>query len=70
MNHLWAILQEAWGNISSQCLSKPRLSRAVIAANGGYFDESFFFSSMYTVYVIKYVFVVCVVPYQCKIFTN
>ncbi len=45
MNHLWAILQEAWSNISSQCLNKltarmPRLSRAVIAANGLYFDES------------------------------
>ncbi len=41
------------------------LGRAVIAANGGYFDESFL-----TVYVIKYVFIVCVVPYQCKIITN
>ncbi len=45
VNHLWAILQEAWSNISSQCLDKltarmPRLCRAVIAANGGYFDES------------------------------
>ncbi len=44
-NHLWTILQDAWSNISSQCLNKltawmPRLCRAVIAANGGYFDES------------------------------
>ncbi len=47
VNHLWAILQEAWSNTSSQCLNKltarmPRLCRAVIAANGGYFDESKF----------------------------
>ncbi len=47
VNHLWAILQETWSNISSQCLNKltarmPRLCRAVIAANGGYFDESKF----------------------------
>ncbi len=32
-----------------------------------HFIESFHVSS---VYVIQYVFVVCVVPYQCKIITN
>ena len=45
VNHLWAILQEAWSNISSQRLNKltarmPRLCKTVIAANGSYFNES------------------------------
>ncbi len=56
VNHLWAILQEAWSNISSQYLNKltarmPRLCRDVIAANGGYFDESKLVFSMYKLFM-------------------
>jgi hypothetical protein len=39
------VLQEAWGEISSDYFKKlrdrlPNVRKAVIAANGGFFDES------------------------------
>ncbi|CDQ85386.1 unnamed protein product [Oncorhynchus mykiss] len=44
-SNLWEVLQEAWGEISSDYLNKlttrmPKVCMAVIAANGGFFDES------------------------------
>ena len=44
-SNLWEVLQEAWGEISSDYLNKlttrmPKVCKAVIAANGGFFDES------------------------------
>ena len=43
-SNLWEVLQEAWGEISSDCLNKlttrmPKVCKAVIAANGGFFEE-------------------------------
>jgi hypothetical protein len=42
---LGEVLQEAWGEISSDYLNKlmtrmSKVCKAVIAANGGFFDES------------------------------
>ena len=42
---LWEVLQEAWGDIYSDYLNKliarmPNFCKAVIAANGEFFDES------------------------------
>ena len=44
-SNLWEVLQEAWGEISSDYLNKltarmPKVCKAVIAANGELFDES------------------------------
>ena len=44
-SNLWEVLQEARGEISSDYLNKlttrmPKDCKAVIAANGGFFDES------------------------------
>ena len=44
-SNLWEVLQEAWGEISTDYLNKltarmPKVSNAVIAANGAFFDES------------------------------
>ena len=44
-SNLWEVLQEAWGEISSDYLKKlktrmPKVCKAVIAANGGFFDKS------------------------------
>ena len=44
-SNLWVVLQEAWGEISSDYLNKltarmPKVCKAVIAANGEFFDES------------------------------
>jgi hypothetical protein len=44
-SNLWEVLQEAWGEISSDYLNKlttrmPKVGKAVIAADGGFFDES------------------------------
>ena len=44
-SNLWEVLQEAWGEISSDHLNKlttrmSKVCKAVIAANGGFFDES------------------------------
>jgi hypothetical protein len=44
-SNLWEVLQEAWGEISSDYLNKlttrmPKVCKAVIATNGGFFDES------------------------------
>jgi hypothetical protein len=44
-SNLWEVLQEAWGEISSDYLNKlttrmPKVFMAVISANGGFFDES------------------------------
>lgn len=44
-SNLWEVIQEAWGEISSDYLNKltarmPKVCKAVIAANGGFFDES------------------------------
>ena len=43
--NLWEMLQEAWGEISSDYLNQltarmPKFCKAVIAANGEFFDES------------------------------
>ena len=43
-SNLWEVLQEAWGEISSDYLNKltarrPEVCKAVIAANGEFFDE-------------------------------
>uniref|UniRef100_A0AAY5K0X9 Paired domain-containing protein n=1 Tax=Esox lucius TaxID=8010 RepID=A0AAY5K0X9_ESOLU len=44
-SNLWEVLQESWGEIPSDYLNKltarmPTVCKAVIAANGGFFDES------------------------------
>lgn len=44
-SNLWEGLLEAWGEISPDYLNKltarmPKVCNAVIAANGGFFDES------------------------------
>ena len=44
-SNLWEVFQEAWGEISLDYLNKlttrmPKVCKAVIAANGGFFDES------------------------------
>ena len=44
-SNLWEVLQEAWGKISSDYLNEltarmPKVCKAVIAANGEFFDES------------------------------
>lgn len=44
-SNLWEVLQEAWGEISTDYLNKltarmPKVCNAVIAANGAFFDES------------------------------
>ena len=44
-SNLWEVLQEAWGEISSDYLNKltirvPKVCKTVIAANGGFFDKS------------------------------
>ena len=44
-SNLWEVLQEAWGEISSDYLNKltarmPKVCKAVIAENGELFDES------------------------------
>ena len=44
-SNLWEVLQKAWGEIASDYLNKlttkmPKVWKAVIAANGGFFDES------------------------------
>ena len=44
-SNLWEVLQEVWGEISSDYLNKltarmPKVCKAVIAANGELFDES------------------------------
>jgi hypothetical protein len=44
-SNLWEVLQEAWGEILSDYLNKlstrmSKVCKAVIAANGGFFDES------------------------------
>ena len=44
-SNLWEVFQEAQAEISSDYLNKlttrmPKVSKAVIAANGGFFDES------------------------------
>ena len=44
-SNLWELLLEAWGAISPDYLNKltarmPKVCNAVIAANGGFFDES------------------------------
>ena len=44
-SNLWEVLQEAWGEISSDYHNKltarmPKVCKAVIAANGEFFDES------------------------------
>ena len=44
-SNLWEVLQEAWGEISSDYLNKltarmPKVCKAVIAGNGELFDES------------------------------
>ena len=44
-SHLWEMLVEAWNDISSDYLEKltarmPKICKAVIAARGGFFDES------------------------------
>jgi transposase len=44
-SNLWEVLQEAWDKISSDYLNKfttriPKVCKAVIAENGGFFDES------------------------------
>jgi hypothetical protein len=41
----WEVFHEAWGEISSDYLNKlttrkPKVCKAVIAANGGFFDVS------------------------------
>ena len=43
--NLWEVLQETWGEISSDYLNKltarmPKVCKAVIAANGEFFDKS------------------------------
>src|SRR4029434_6641870 len=49
-SNLWEVLQEAWGEISTDYLNKltarmPKVCNAVIAANGAFFDESTFSST-------------------------
>ena len=44
-SNLWEVLKEAWGEISSDYLNKltarmPKVCKAVIAANGEFFDKS------------------------------
>ena len=44
-SNLWEVLQEAWGEISTDYLNKltarlPKVCNAVIAANGAFFYES------------------------------
>ena len=43
--HLWELLQDCWKTISGDYLMKfteriPRVCKAVVEANGGYFEES------------------------------
>ena len=44
--NLWAVLQEAWGDISSDYLKlttgMPKVCKDVIAANGGFLDKNTF----------------------------
>jgi hypothetical protein len=44
-SNLWEVLQEAWGEISSDYFNKlttrmPKVCKSVIASNGGFFGES------------------------------
>jgi hypothetical protein len=44
-SNLWEVLQEAWGEISTDSHNKlttrmTKVCKAVIAANGGFFDEN------------------------------
>ena len=44
-SNLWEVLQEAWGEISSDYLNKlttrmPKVYKAVISSNGGFIDKS------------------------------
>ena len=44
-SNLWEVLQEAWGELSSDYLNKlmtrmPKVCKAEIAANGGFLDKS------------------------------
>ena len=44
-SNFWEVLQEAWGETSSDYLDKlttrmPKVRKAVIAASGGFFDKS------------------------------
>lgn len=44
-SNVWEVLQEAWGDISEDYLDEstvrmPKISKALIAAIGGFFDES------------------------------